>query len=481
MDYSFWFVLFLFSSELIGCFSLITDRFVLENIDDTHFDNNGRLVSHWLFVSDNVCLNDADISDLAFRKIASVSGSLADNLFGSNWDKNSCHVVNVGLGTDRNYIAHPLPEDYKRFAVGEDITSWIKDRCFKAEIGFVSFRETESIVYWVDSYSRRKQEVGRLKYGERFTLWQGSFIGHEFEVVDATSSESIRNVTVLFHTHVVVGDSGTRVHKRNVHNQVQQTFEAEWNRAHRVKRTFTDLGFALGKLPLDLYSSMRTYYYNNREEYFREEWDTKGGVHVNWWEVDANMIGMPWELKKYWQRRLQTLVEAWTGEELELTDIYGMRRYNDGARLLTHVDREETHAASLIINVAQHEIREPWYVEIYDFADRLHEIEMHEGDIVYYESARCLHGRMKPLQGAFYVNLFAHYRPVGDPKWFLKENPEGSPAQLHDIGVCTNTDGRASCTSDFDLPFLSPSLEKVSNADDLFQYWKRTEGSISSN
>ena len=138
------------------------------------------------------------------------------------------------------------------------------------------------------------------------------------------------------------------------------------------------------------------------------------------------MIGMPWVLKRYWQSRLKDLVEAWSGVELELTDIYGMRRYEDGARLLTHVDREATHAASLIINVAQGSMRDPWAVEIYDHADRLHEINMNEGDIVYYESARCLHGRMKPLAGEFYVNLFAHYRPIGDPEWFTKENPKDS-------------------------------------------------------
>jgi len=145
----------------------------------------------------------------------------------------------------------------------------------------------------------------------------------------------------------------------------------------------------------------------------REEWDSRG-LYVNWWDVDVYMIGMPWKLKTYWQRRLKELVEQWSGVELELTDIYGMRRYEDGARLLTHVDREETHAASLIINVAQGDVREPWPVEIYDFADRLHEVYMDEGDIVYYESARCLHGRMRPLRGGHYVNLFAHYRPIGD-------------------------------------------------------------------
>ena len=31
----------------------------------------------------------------------------------------------------------------------------------------------------------------------------------------------------------------------------------------------------------------------------------------------------------------------------------GMRRYKDGARLLTHVDRQETHAVSVIINLEQ--------------------------------------------------------------------------------------------------------------------------------
>ena len=55
-------------------------------------------------------------------------------------------------------------------------------------------------------------------------------------------------------------------------------------------------------------------------------------------------------------------------------------------------------------------MKEPWRLEILDFADRMHEVEMAPGDIVYYESARCLHGRMRPLNGTGYVNLFAHYR-----------------------------------------------------------------------
>ena len=147
---------------------------------------------------------------------------------------------------------------------------------------------------------------------------------------------------------------------------------------------------------------------------------------------------------------------------------------NLGARLLTHVDREETHAASLIINVAQDAIRQPWALEIYDFADRLHEVIMEPGDIVYYESARCLHGRMKPLEGSFYINLFAHYRPKGgDSRWFTKPNPPNAPEQLHDIGECHLEDNVVNCSKGRKLPFLSSSFETLKGPLDLYKYWKK--------
>jgi hypothetical protein len=74
---------------------------------------------------------------------------------------------------------------------------------------------------------------------------------------------------------------------------------------------------------------MTTFYYNNRNNKAREEWDTKG-VFVNWWERDAYLISVPHGLKKYWQARLKSMVEAWSATELDLTDIYGLRRYEEG-------------------------------------------------------------------------------------------------------------------------------------------------------
>jgi hypothetical protein len=152
-----------------------------------------------------------------------------------------------------------------------------------------------------------------------------------------------------------------------------------------------------------------------------------------------------------------------------------MREYREGARLLMHVDRVNTHAASLIINVGQRGMKEPWLLQIFDFADRLHEVEMQPGDIVYYESAKCLHARMRPLNGSAYVNLFAHYQPLedgkGDPDWHKKPNPPGTPEPImHFENVCTVDETGAGA-------FTSCGGKKASSGSDIFDFWKKTANS----
>jgi len=212
-----------------------------------------------------------------------------------------------------------------------------------------------------------------------------------------------------------------------------------------------------------------------------KEWSGKG-LYVNWWEGDVYFVQIPWKLKGIWQGRLLELVQKWAGTELEQTDMYGLRRYEEGARLLTHVDRESTHAASLIVNVAQGNLSKQWTVEVHDHADRLHEVTMLPGDIVYYESAKCLHARNKPLTGdsSWYVNLFTHYRPIGDPEWYDKPNTEGIADPLIDVGDCSLQPGMedqygvgaVKCDNDLIGPYLSPSMFTATSGSDLFQWWK---------
>jgi hypothetical protein len=94
----------------------------------------------------------------------------------------------------------------------------------------------------------------------------------------------------------VIGQYKSGILRKDAKEAIKNTFIGEWERSRKVERTFTDVGFAHGQLPLDLYASMAAYYYNNRNHVSLEEWDAKG-VFVNWWEADCYMIGMPWGLK----------------------------------------------------------------------------------------------------------------------------------------------------------------------------------------
>ena len=101
------------------------------------------------------------------------------------------------------------------------------------------------------------------------------------------------------------------------------------------------------------------------------------------------MIQPPFGLKTKWHDALRPMAEEWIGGvKLEDTDLYGMRLYNRGAKLLKHVDRESTHAVSMIINVDQSEdlatgAVEPWNLEIHDHrTEQPQLVEMEAGDMV---------------------------------------------------------------------------------------------------
>jgi hypothetical protein len=358
---------------------------------------------------------------------------------------------------------------------------------------FASFSSTSSFsqpvaVYWVSETDGSKVFNAKLNPGERSTNFITSFIGHQFVVHDTqpnqddyTQNQIVFEFTVL--NNGVVGFGNHRqpmVPKESVAEEVRNTLVNEWNRHSKVKRTFSPLGFDKGRLPDDLYASLSSYYYNNRNppHLVLEEWGRHKGVFVNYWEADVNFIQIPWNLKKKWQGRLKDLVEAWTGVELETTDMYGMREYTEGARLVTHVDRESTHAASLIVNIAQENVTRPWTIEVNDHANRLHEVVMEPGDIVYYESAKALHGRNTPLRSGKYINLFTHYRPLNDPDWYLRDNPEGTPEPIIDVGECKlvgradqYSQGAVKCDNDAIGPHLSPTMFQAKSAADLFSWW----------
>lgn len=108
-----------------------------------------------------------------------------------------------------------------------------------------------------------------------------------------------------------------------------------------------------------------------------------------------------------------------------------------------HVDTGSTHIISAIAQIAQEGMEEPWALTFIDHKGSRHYITMevpitttnhhthpyHMGlltscvptapvcvlqpqDLVFYESATCLHGRPKPMRGGYFANVFTHFCPA---------------------------------------------------------------------
>ena len=111
---------------------------------------------------------------------------------------------------------------------------------------------------------------------------------------------------------------------------------------------------------------------------------------------------------------------------LEHTSTYGIRRYTQGSWLISHTDRFRTHVISAILNIGQ-AVRREWPLFILDNEGLGHQVVLAPGELVWYESARLLHGRPELLEGDHYDNLFVHYRPTG--LWYTVEPAVGQGGQ----------------------------------------------------
>ncbi|KAL9184272.1 hypothetical protein ACHAXT_002358 [Thalassiosira profunda] len=469
-------------------------RTVVSTLDDLPCDENGHLATHVLaYPGTGPCRALVEKvlppeANLYQHLPVAVDGEAALQLFGESPDDSEiksvadCPAVCLDRGVDKSLAGHPLPEKFFEPGDREDHGS-LKDfvsstSCGRVEFGFINYTPNTLSLYWVNHAGDRTY-LYPLERKERNTRFIHTFIGHRFLAVDPDTEEELLDYTVEFTGVIGVSNHDNPHQQRDIRKRVQQTMNGEWRKHLQVTRTFSPLGFDKGRLPDDVFGSMRSFYYNNRDPPHRlmEEWDSKG-LYVNYWETDCNFIQIPWDLKHTWQGRLKDVVQAWVGVEIEQTDMYGIRQYETGARLLTHVDRITTHAVSLIVNIAQGNLTQPWTVEVYDHADRLHEVEMKPGDVVYYESAKALHGRNTPLAGGYYANIFTHYRPMGDPQWYQKENPEGTPEPLIDVGECKlvgkkdeYSKGAVQCDNPAVGPHLSPKMFTATSGEDLYQWW----------
>ena len=61
-------------------------------------------------------------------------------------------------------------------------------------------------------------------------------------------------------------------------------------------------------------------------------------------------------------------------------------------------------------------MQEDWPLYILDNDGLTHKVVLQPGQMLWYESARAVHGRPQPLNGHYYDNIFIHFKPAGN--WY---------------------------------------------------------------
>lgn len=120
------------------------------------------------------------------------------------------------------------------------------------------------------------------------------------------------------------------------------------------------------------------------------------------------------------QRELQSLHEEWAGGiKLVPSSVYGVRLYQNGSTIVMHNDKTHSHVISSIVHIAHKYDNDsnPWPIFIEDHDGQLVSVSLEEGQMMFYESAKCLHGRMRQLRGKYYGSLFIHYYPEDRNIW----------------------------------------------------------------
>jgi len=180
---------------------------------------------------------------------------------------------------------------------------------------------------------------------------------------------------------------------------------------------FTAIGFKKITLPDDVYQPVLQFWQNSlKHDRFVQE--GLAGPVLNQLSSPTFMTHLPQHERTLLIGYFQQVLAAWGGLEdsskLELTSLYGVRKYERGAVLHMHVDTCSTHVLSAIVNVdSKLDEGKDWPLQIYDHQGVLHEFGMKPGEAVFYESAKCGHSRRKPLPGDYYANLFIHFKPSG--------------------------------------------------------------------
>lgn len=173
-----------------------------------------------------------------------------------------------------------------------------------------------------------------------------------------------------------------------------------------MQQNFTEHGFGLARAPESLMVDLRKGISDGVQQGPRLETHINAITEPRPWFIDRP------DLTSRVLDELQEYSEAWVGFPLTPVTAYGFRLYRNTSRLHVHVDKTETHVISFILHIDSSDDADPWPILIEDLQGVTHEVTLTSGDILFYESSKCFHGRPRPFNGSWYSSVFVHYYPT---------------------------------------------------------------------
>uniref|UniRef100_A0A6T9ADI1 Fe2OG dioxygenase domain-containing protein n=1 Tax=Noctiluca scintillans TaxID=2966 RepID=A0A6T9ADI1_NOCSC len=152
------------------------------------------------------------------------------------------------------------------------------------------------------------------------------------------------------------------------------------------------------------------------EEHFSEtEREFIPGGYTNANTIPLNLMSLDkhQKMKELVVQEMGDVLQWWTGMLLQHTATYGVRRYCRGSMLVDHVDREETHLASAVLQLHQEVDNDGgWPLELLLPSGTVAEVYVQPGQIILYEGGWLRHGRPSRLRGESFSNTFTHFKPL---------------------------------------------------------------------
>jgi len=181
----------------------------------------------------------------------------------------------------------------------------------------------------------------------------------------------------------------------------------------------TEKGFKVVKVPKETWGLIKEAYEILKNKKENEVFEGKENVIIGGGS-DIYSFEHLTSIRSLIHKQLQPLHEEFCGQKIEPSFIYGIRSYKQGATLVKHVDRVETHHISSIIVVDKDlrcgcgykEFGDDWPLDIQDHNGEWHKVYTEPGDMILYESAICEHGRTEPFQGESFNNFYVHYKLI---------------------------------------------------------------------